>query len=93
VADLADAPAVGHEIDAGLLSDIAGRCIMTGGQIRNAALNASVLAFEDGGGVKSAHVELAVLREYRKLGAVWSAAPPRVPGHGRPVGYRWPPLP
>jgi hypothetical protein len=59
-----------HEVDAGLLSEVAGRCIMTGGQIRNAALHASVLALEDGGAMKTSHLESAVLREYRKLGAV-----------------------
>ena len=62
-------PAV-HEVDASLLSEIAGRCVMTGGQIRNAALHASVLALEEGGMMKSGHLESAVQREYRKLGAV-----------------------
>jgi hypothetical protein len=60
----------GHEVDAGLLNDIAGRCIMTGGQIRNAALHASVLALEQAGAMTSLHLEAAVHREYRKLGAV-----------------------
>jgi hypothetical protein len=60
----------GHEIDAVLLTDIAGRCTMNGGQIRNAALHASVLALEEGGVMRSAHLESAVHREYRKLGAV-----------------------
>ena len=59
-----------HEIDFGLLTEIAGRCVMTGGQIRNAALHASVLALEDAGIIKSPHLEAAVHREYRKLGAV-----------------------
>jgi ATPase family protein associated with various cellular activities (AAA) len=58
-----------HEIDSGLLTEIAGRCVMTGGQIRNAALHASVLALEEGV-MKSLHLEAAVHREYRKLGAV-----------------------
>lgn len=62
-------PAV-HEVDPTLLSEIAGRCVMTGGQIRNAALHASVLALEEGGVMKSSHLESAVQREYRKLGAV-----------------------
>jgi SpoVK/Ycf46/Vps4 family AAA+-type ATPase len=60
----------GHEIDAALLNDIAGRCVMTGGQIRNAALHASVLALEGAGVMTSLHLEAAVHREYRKLGAV-----------------------
>lgn len=62
-------PAV-HEIDSAFLSEIAARCVMTGGQIRNAALHASVLALEEGGMLKSGHLESAVQREYRKLGAV-----------------------
>ena len=60
----------GHEIDAALLNDVAGRCVMTGGQIRNAALHASVLALEEAGVMTSLHLEAAVHREYRKLGAV-----------------------
>ena len=60
----------GHQIDATLLGDIAGRCVMTGGQIRNAALHASVLALEHGQVMMSSHLEAAVHREYRKLGAV-----------------------
>jgi hypothetical protein len=60
----------GHEIDAALLNDVAGRCVMTGGQIRNAALHASVLALEGAGVMTSLHLEAAVHREYRKLGAV-----------------------
>ncbi len=60
----------GHEIDAGLLTEIAGRCVMTGGQIRNAALHAAVLALEGSGVMRSPHLEAAVQREYRKLGAV-----------------------
>src|SRR5262249_11414528 len=59
-----------HEVDSGLLTEIAGRCVMTGGQIRNAALHASVLALEEAGTMKSLHLEAAVHREYRKLGAV-----------------------
>jgi len=42
-----------HQIDATLLGDVAGRCVMTGGQIRNAALHASVLALERGEVMKS----------------------------------------
>jgi SpoVK/Ycf46/Vps4 family AAA+-type ATPase len=60
----------GHVIDEALLNEIAGRCVMTGGQIRNAALHASVLALEEQGIMKSMHLEAAVHREYRKLGAV-----------------------
>lgn len=59
-----------HSIDPNLLAEVAGRCALTGGQIRNAALHASLLAIEDGGVVTSAKIESAVQREYRKTGAV-----------------------
>jgi hypothetical protein len=59
-----------NAIDPRLLNEIAGRCALTGGQIRNAVLQASLLALDNGGVVTSAHLESAVLREYRKAGAV-----------------------
>ncbi|MEK6302434.1 MAG: ATP-binding protein [Acidobacteriota bacterium] len=59
-----------HAIDSALLAEVAGRCALTGGQIRNAALHASLLAIEDGGIVTSSKIESAVQREYRKAGAV-----------------------
>ena len=59
-----------HSIDPELLAEVAGRCALTGGQIRNAALHASLLAIEDGGVVTSSKIESAVQREYRKTGAV-----------------------
>ena len=58
-----------HAIDLTLLREVAVRCILTGGQIRNAVLHASLLGLNDGGRVTSAHLEAAVQREYRKLGA------------------------
>ena len=60
----------GHAVDDALLGEVARRCSMNGGQIRNAVLHASLLALEDGGRVTSAHLEAAVRREYRKSGAV-----------------------
>jgi ATPase family associated with various cellular activities (AAA) len=61
---------VEHAIDLALLREVAVRCILTGGQIRNAVLHASLLGLNDGGRVTSAHLERAVQREYRKMGAV-----------------------
>jgi hypothetical protein len=58
-----------HAADLSLLGEIAGRCALTGGQIRNAVLHASLLALENGGRISSAHLEAAVRREYRKAGA------------------------
>jgi hypothetical protein len=59
-----------HTIDDALLREVAGRCALTGGQIRNAVLHASTLALDDGQVITSAHLEAAVQREYRKAGAV-----------------------
>jgi SpoVK/Ycf46/Vps4 family AAA+-type ATPase len=59
-----------HRVDMNLLEEAAARCAMTGGQIKNAALHASLLALEDGGIVTSAMVEAAIEREYRKAGGV-----------------------
>jgi predicted nucleic acid-binding protein len=57
-------------IDERLLTEIVTRCTLTGGQIRNAALHATLLALNNGGIVTNEYVEAAVQREYRKLGAV-----------------------
>jgi hypothetical protein len=59
-----------HAVDAALLREIAGRCALSGGQIRNAVLHASLLALNDGGIVTSDYLEAAVQREYRKAGSV-----------------------
>jgi hypothetical protein len=59
-----------HAVDTAALEEIAQRCALTGGQIRNAVLHASLLALDGGGRITSAHLEAAVQREYRKAGAV-----------------------
>ncbi len=59
-----------HAVDEEFAREVAARCAMAGGQIRNAVLHASLLALDDGGVVTAAHVEAAVRREYRKLGAL-----------------------
>ena len=59
-----------HAVGDGFLDELAGRCQLTGGQIRNAVLHASLLALGDGGTIDAEHVERAVRREYRKAGAV-----------------------
>lgn len=59
-----------HAIDPRWLHDVVARCALTGGQIRNAVLHASLLALNDGGVVKDEYLEDAVHREYRKIGAV-----------------------
>jgi ATPase family associated with various cellular activities (AAA) len=59
-----------HAVEPVALQHIAGRCALTGGQIRNAVLHATLLALEDGRTLERAHVEDAVRREYRKAGEV-----------------------
>jgi len=70
-----------HAVDDATLSEVATRCALTGGQIRNAVLHAWLLAGAestepDGGAhrvarpITSADLEAAVRREYRKLGTV-----------------------
>jgi hypothetical protein len=59
-----------HSVDSSFLSDLSRRCVMTGGQIRNAVLHASLLAMEAGSPVTSAMLQRAVEREYRKSGGV-----------------------
>lgn len=60
-----------HSIEPSLLREVAARCLLSGGQIRNAVLHASLLARDDSGGiVTSQHLEEAVQREYRKLGGI-----------------------
>ena len=59
-----------HRVETTLLGEVTARCTLTGGQIRNTVLHASVLALDDGGMITSEHVREAVQREYRKMGAV-----------------------
>jgi hypothetical protein len=73
-----------HGVEPGLLQEVAARCTLTGGQIRNAVLHASLLALEDGGAIESTHLEAGVRREYRKMGAVC----PLRRGAGAPAGGR-----
>jgi AAA+ superfamily predicted ATPase len=60
----------GHAIEDLFLDDVAVRCAVTGGQIRNAVLHATLLALDEDAPVQARHVEEAVRREYRKAGAV-----------------------
>lgn len=61
------------------LEEVVVRCQLTGGQIRNAALQATLLALADGGVVEDRHLAAAIRREYRKAGALCPLAsePPR----------------
>jgi hypothetical protein len=60
-----------HAVPPGFLNEVAARCTLTGGQVRNAALHATLLALEDGGRpVLRRHLEQALQSEYRKAGAL-----------------------
>lgn len=58
-----------HDVDAVLLTEVARRCILTGGQIRNAALHATLLSIDAEEPLSSTHLLEAVRREYRRSGA------------------------
>lgn len=54
---------------------LAQRCVLAGGQIRNVALHAALLALEQGTGLGPAELQAALQREYRRAG---QALPPGV---------------
>ncbi|MFN2416334.1 MAG: ATP-binding protein [Pyrinomonadaceae bacterium] len=60
-----------HRVSEALLREVSHHCALTGGQARNAALHATLLAVDAGRGgqVEDADFEAAVQREYRKAGA------------------------
>jgi hypothetical protein len=57
-----------HRVSPGLMQDVACRCALSGGQLRNIALHARLLAFDLGEAVGDAELRRAVVREYRKTG-------------------------
>jgi hypothetical protein len=59
-----------HAVPPSLLRELAARCTLTGAQVRNVMLHAQLLAIDDDRPFDGAHVEAAVLREYRKMGAI-----------------------
>ncbi len=64
-----------HAVRPDVLERLAVACALTGGQLRNAALHATLRALEDGGGpLTTAHLEEAVRSEYRKAGAAYPLA-------------------
>jgi ATPase family associated with various cellular activities (AAA) len=70
-----------HVVSDSFLDEVAGRCQLTGGQIRNAVLHASLLALDEDALLDGRHVELGVRREYRKAGSVCPLRPVAV-AHG-----------
>ena len=59
-----------NEVLPNRMQEIIQRCRLTGGQIRNIALHAASLALAEKTHLDTAHLESAVRREYRKMGAV-----------------------
>lgn len=59
-----------HEVDYDFLHHVAARCVLNGGQIRNTALHASLLAMEEGCPLNGYHLEEALKSEFRKAGAI-----------------------
>lgn len=59
----------GHAVDDAFLEEVAVRCALTGGQIRNAALQAIMLSL-DSESITNKHLREAVHSEYRKAGAL-----------------------
>jgi hypothetical protein len=66
-----------HDVDPQLLEEIAIRCALTGGQIQNAVVHATLLALGEGTLLNSDHIVAAVRREYRKSGGVCPLRPLR----------------
>jgi hypothetical protein len=66
-----------HAIENEVMVEVAARCVLTGGQIRNAALHASLLAIDQRSPITSSQLVAAVQREYRKSGEVCPLRPQR----------------
>lgn len=66
-----------HEIDEEWLQDAARRCSLSGGQWRNVATQARLLALQDGRDITADHLYAALTREYRKTGGLCPLRPIR----------------
>ena len=58
----------GHRVEGEALEEVALRCNLSGGQIRNAALHATLLALDHGDGPGEDELAAALRREYRRAG-------------------------
>jgi len=63
-------PLSSHLVSPDFLDELATRCVLRGGQIRNAVQHASLQAMALRRTVDGALLDAAVRREYRKAGAV-----------------------
>jgi len=64
-----------HAVSETQLREIAGRCELCGGQIKNAVLHATLLCLDSGAGITHEQLGAAIRREYRKTGAVCPLRP------------------
>jgi hypothetical protein len=58
-----------HRVSAAFLDEVACRCALTGGQLRNVALHARLLAFDRFEPPGDEQLRSALVREYRKTDA------------------------
>lgn len=60
----------GNAVSDGFLREVVDRCALSGGQVRNVALHATLLSLDGDGVARDRHLEEALLREYRRAGAL-----------------------
>jgi AAA+ superfamily predicted ATPase len=60
-----------HAVSPALFAHVVQHCALSGGQIRNAALYATLIALKSPDGVSDEHLQEALRREYRKAGAAY----------------------
>jgi SpoVK/Ycf46/Vps4 family AAA+-type ATPase len=70
-----------HAVDPAALREITARCALSGGQIRNAALHATLLALDEESIITTSHLYKAIWREYRKAGDICPLRPVALNGH------------
>jgi hypothetical protein len=59
-----------HRVNPQFMQELAARCELSGAQIRNAVIHAALLSLDVEGTIDTADVDVAVRREYAKIGAV-----------------------
>lgn len=74
-----------HTVPGDYLGRVAAACQLTGGQIRNGAIFATLMALDEGQPIGRHHLDQALYSEYRKAGAVCPIQPdqPGTNGNGR----------
>jgi SpoVK/Ycf46/Vps4 family AAA+-type ATPase len=70
----------GAQVSEALMHDIACRCSLSGGQLRNVASHATLLALQRGAAINDFDLHAALAREYRKTGGRCPLPAPRAAG-------------